>query len=395
MKKRIINWSGRGHNYTPEEIQTVVEVMGTADPLTQGRYLNLFEEKFKSFLGGRHSFAVSNCTNALELCAILSGIGPGDEVIIPAHTFCATAIPFARTGAVIKWADIDPATFVVNTQSIEALISARTKVIIVVHLYGLMAPMNEILELAEKNDILLVEDCAQSLGAEINSHKAGTFGDFACFSFHGAKNANTLGEGGMLSLKSEEHAELIPGLRHNGICPYENEREFYWKPAMSNVAVDIQSVWPHNFCLGEVQCALGSKLMDRIDSMIEERQARFRKFKAAMKGHSELVFQNIPEDYKHAHHLLVARYKSGAGIASRDDFINRMWNEHQVKVIVQYYPLYRYPLFKENGLGKADCPETDLFFDHMVSFPFHLWMSEDDFEYMIEVTLESLKSLGG
>ena len=393
LSKKSVNWSGKGHGCTEHEIKAAVNAIRTADPLTQGKYLSLFEKKFCDYLGAGRAFAVANCTNALDLSTVLSRLGTDDEVIIPAHTFCATAIPFARTGATIKWADIDPETRVVSEQSIRAVLSEKTKVIVVVHLYGLMAPMPEIMQLAAERNILVVEDCAQAIGATIDGRKAGTFGDFACFSFHGAKNMSTLGEGGMLVVRSEEIARLVPGLRHNGCCAYPGERKEYWKPAMSNVDVDIPGVWPYNFCLGEVQCAVGVALLERLDQMTSERIRRAKKFIDAMSGFSELSFQKNPDGYGHVFHLLSARYDGSETGKTRDDFIATMWEKHRVKIIVQYYPLYRYPLFQAHGFGDADCPHTDYFFDNMVSFPFHLWMNEDDFDYMIEVTVKTLEAL--
>ena len=110
-----------------------------------------------------------------------------------------------------------------------------------------------------------MEDCAQAPGASINGQKVGTFGDFGCFSFHGAKNMTTLGEGGMLTVKSDVDAALVPGIRHNSVRPFTGERDRYWVPAMSNVDLDIDGVWPNNFCLGEAQCALGSELLKTLD----------------------------------------------------------------------------------------------------------------------------------
>ncbi|MBF0233854.1 MAG: aminotransferase class V-fold PLP-dependent enzyme, partial [Desulfamplus sp.] len=298
MKKREINWSGRGHDYTDDEIDEIIDAVKTADPLTQGKNLSMFETSFKEYNGVKHAFAVANCTNSLDLAAVLSRIDEGDEVIIPAHTFCATAIPFARVGATIRWADIDSETRVVNLNTIKAVWTSKTKVIVVVHLYGLMAPMPEIMEFAASQGVLVVEDCAQAIGAEINGCKSGTFGDFACFSFHGAKNMSTLGEGGMLVVSADAGAELVSGLRHNGCRPYSGDRAHYWKPAMSNVDSDIKNVWPYNFCLGEVQCALGVKLLSRVDQMTDDRIARAHKFIGAMAGHAELSFQVVPEGYR-------------------------------------------------------------------------------------------------
>ncbi len=391
----IINWSGRSLEYNDDEINTVINVMKNTDPLTQGKYLEKFEEDFVQYSGVINAFAVSNCTNALELAAALSDIGEGDEVIIPGHTFCATAIPFARTGAKLVWADIDPDTRLISAETIKKLINKRTKVIVAVHLYGLMADMDSIMDIAKKNNCIVVEDCAQAMGAEYKGKKAGSIGDFGTFSFHCQKNITTLGEGGMLIVKSDSLAKKVPGLRHDGCRTYQPEREHYWIPAMGDVDMDLEGVWPYNFCLTEIQCALGSTLLKRLDEMNDKRIKRANFFKESVKDFPELSFQKIPYDSKHVYHLLSAKYDSKVTGKTNYDFIKIMAYEYKIKVIVQYYPLYRYPLFKKMGFGNADCPNTDDFFDNMVSFPFHLWMSDGDFDYMIDCTLKALKRLRG
>jgi dTDP-4-amino-4,6-dideoxygalactose transaminase len=389
----IIDWSGKAFDYNKEEIDTVVGLMKNTDPLTQGSYLKQFEKDFAQFNGTPNCFAVSNCTSALELAAILSGLKRGDEVIIPAHTFGATAIPFARTGAKIVWADINPDTRVVSAESIKKSITERTKVIVVVHLYGLMADMDPIVEIGRKNKCVIVEDCAQAIGAEYKRKKAGSYSDFGAFSFHCQKNLTTLGEGGMLTVKSDSLAKKVPGLRHNGCRSLRYDREHYWIPAMSDVDIDIKGCWPYNFCLNEIQCALGSKVLERLNEMNNLRIERATRFKEAVKEFPELSFQEVSPDHKHVYHLLSAKYDGKEFGKNNHDFIKIMAYRHKIKVIVQYYPLYRYPLFKKMGFGAADCPHTDDFFDNMVSFPFHLWMTENEFEYMIDSTRKTIKEL--
>lgn len=391
--KYKIPWSGRSVKYTKKEIAAVVKAMTTADPLTQGKYLKEFERDFSKYLGVKNSFAVANCTCALELSAILTGLKPGDEVIIPAHTFCATAITFARTGAKIIWADIDPKTRIISAETISKCISPDTKVIVIVHLYGLVADMDSIMDLAKKNNILVVEDCAQALGAKYKGKKAGSFGDFACFSFHCQKSLNTLGEGGMLVVKSDKMAQLAPGLRHNGVANFFGDREYYWIPAMTNVDLDIKGKLPYNFCIGEVQCALGIEALKNVDNANKERQQRAKKFITDLKSFPELSFQEFSDRENHVYHLLSAKYDGRKYGRDRNDLMKLLVEKYKIKPVVQYYPLYRYPLFKKIGFGDANCPNTDEFFDNMISFPFHVWMSESDFNYMIASTKKALEEL--
>jgi len=391
-EKMTINWSGRAFDYNEDEIAALVDAVRHADPMTQGKYLEQFEKDFAGYLGVKNCFAIANATNALDIAAILSGLKQDDEVIIPAHTFTASAYPFGRTGAKIVWADIDLDTRLISVDSIEKLITNKTKVIIAVHLYGLMANMNAILNIAKKNNIFVVEDCAQSIGAELDGKKAGSFGDCSVFSFHGQKNLTTLGEGGVIAVKSDELANKVPGLRHHGARPFPAGREHYWIPAMSNVDIDIEGVWPLNTCLGEPQCALASAVLKRLDSMNEKRINRAEKFIDELKEYPELSFQTVKKGYKHVYHLLAAMYEGKNG-KTNHDLIKILFYENNIRAIVQYYPLYRYPLYQKMGFGTANCPNTDKYYDNMISFPFHLWMSDDEFNYMIACTTNALKRL--
>ena len=388
-----VPWSGRGDKYTDEEIEYIVEAIKTADPLTQGRYQQEFESDFAEYTGVDHAFATTNCTAALTLAATLTGVGESDEVIIPAHTFAATAIPFAKTGAKIVWADIDPNTWTISPESIEKLITDKTKVIVPVHLYGLMADMDPIMELANKHSLVVVEDAGQAPGASYKGKKAGSIGDFGCFSFHTHKNMTTLGEGGMLTVKDPALARLIPGIRHNGMRPYIIEREYYWQPAMSNVDFDMLDVWPYKFCMSEPQAAAGTVQLKRLDAINTERKQRGKKFIAELSDYPELVFQTEPETHNHIYHLLPARFDAPKKGVNRDDVIERLAFKHKIKAIVQYSPLYRYPLFQKAGFGEADCPNTDKLFDNMVSFPFHRWLSDKEIDYQIDSIKETLEHL--
>jgi len=378
-----IPFSGRSHTYTEDEIRTVIEVMQTAVPLTQGRYQQDFQQKFCNYTGAEYAFAVNNATAALELSAQLCQFQSHDEVIIPAHTYTATAYPFLKKGANIVWADIDLSTRVVTAQTIEKCITPNTKAIVVVHLYGYCADMPEIIKIARAHNLLVIEDAAQALGVKIQGKMAGTFGDFGVFSFHSHKNITTLGEGGMIIVKDKKMAEILPMLRHHGHCSFKHEREHYWIPAMGNVdlpELNGESIWPNNYCLGEVECALGSKLLDRVEQMNAEKRQRAMQFIDAVDEFTELEFHREDTE-RHNYHLLVARMTSG----KRDSFIIRM-AEEGVQCVVQYYPLNRYDLYKKSGCGEENCPKTDQFFDNMISFPFHHMMSKKSFEEMITIT---------
>ena len=388
-----INFSGTGHKYTKEELNIVLQAMQNADPLTQGMYRDKFEKAFCEYNGNDFAFSVCNATAALELAAQLCLFKENDEIIAPSHTFTSSVYPFIKKGAKVVWCDIDLGTRVVNLKSIKKCITKNTKAIVVVHLYGYMIPdIEEIAKFAKENNILLIEDVAQAMGTETHGKKAGTFGDFSIFSFHSHKNITTLGEGGIIAVKDKKYADIIPMLRHNGHCAFEGERKEYWKPAMGNVDIPNLNgidLMPNNYCLGEVECALGTKLLDRLDQMNEFKRKRAVDFIDNLKDFRSIVFHRVDNE-SHNYHLLVAYIKGN----KRDQMMARLVYEKGIKCVVQYCPLNRYPLYRKLGFGNANCPNSDTFFDNMISFPFHHWMSDDDFSYMIKSTKEVAVELG-
>jgi len=388
--KYKIPFSGRAHSFTKEEQDTVIEVMQKANPLTQGVYQESFQKKFCNFMDVDYAFALNNATSALELCAQLCQFNLGDEVIIPSHTYTASAYPFLKKGAKIIWSDIDLETRVVTAKTIESCITSKTKAIVVVHLYGYCADMPKIMQLAKRHNLLVIEDSAQAIGAKIKGKMAGTFGDFGVFSFHSHKNITTLGEGGMLIVKDEKIASIVPLLRHHGHCDFSYDRKNYWLPAMGNLDFPElygNKLWPNNFCLGEVECALGEKLLERVELINADKRKRALQFIDELKEFTELEFHRV-DSTRHNYHLLVARFID----KKRDTFIEKM-SKKGVQCVVQYYPLNRYDFYRKAGYGDAKCPSADNFYDNMVSFPFSHIMDNQTFEDMIDITKTVLSEL--
>jgi dTDP-4-amino-4,6-dideoxygalactose transaminase len=379
--------------YTQEEIDAVVNVMKNAEGQTQGAYLRQFEEDFKQYSGANYVFAVDNATNALRLAAILCDLKPGDEVIIPGYTFCASAIPFGMSGVKIVWADMDPDTWEVSPEDIEKKITSHTKALVVVHLLGNPVDMKAIMAIAEKHHLRVVEDCAQAPGASIDGKKVGTFGDFGCFSFHGAKNITTLGEGGMLTVRSEKDAARVPGFRHNGVRPFTGDRPRYWKPAMSNVDIDMDGVWPYNFSIGEAQCALGSVLLKTLDKNNVILISQATKLRAALASVPEISIAKVPEGRRHIYHQFVMHFDGSKIGANRDDLLDFLTKEAGIRAIVQYHPLYRYPLFQKLGAGEQNCPRLEKWWDNSFSFPWWIGMPDETLDYLVSSVKAGIEAL--
>ena len=382
-----INWSGKSHKYLFKEKKYLMNVLNS-DNLTQGVEKIKFENSLRKYLNKQNIFCLNSAASALEIISVLLKINKNDEIIIPAHTYCASAIPFARKGAKIIWADIDLNTRTISYEDVKKKITKKTKAVVVVHLYGYAVDVKKFKNLSKK--VKIIEDCAQAFGAEINNKKVGTFGDFSCFSFHAQKNISTLGEGGAIYVKDNFLAKKVIGLRHNGHRNYKN-RKFYWVPAMGNVDQDLNGVWPFKFTLSEIQCAAGHLLLKRVDSLNKIRIKRAETFIKSLKNYP-LVFLSRFKGYRHVYHLLSAYVEPNNKI-NNHKLINILYQKYKIKCAVQYYPLYRYPLFKKMGFSNSSCPNTEKFYDNMISFPFHVWMSEKKFKYMISSTKKALDAL--
>ena len=390
-----VNFPARMRAYTEAEIGAVVAVMRNAEVQTQGAFMRQFEADFKAYTGANHAFAMDNATSALRLSAIMCRLGPGDEVIVPGYTFCATAIPFGMTGAKLVWADMDPQTWTVDPRDIERKVTKRTKALLVVHLLGMPVDMEAVMRIAQEHKLRVVEDCAQAPGASIGGRKVGSFGDFGCFSLHGAKNITTLGEGGVLTVRSDADAALTPGLRHNGVRPFPADRERYWVPAMSNVDLDLEGVWPNNFSIGEAQCALGSELLKTLDASNDILIAQATRMRAALAGIPELSCARIPAGYRHIFHQFVLHFDGSKFGKSRDDLLDHLTKEAGIRAIVQYHPLYRYPLFQKLGAGAHDCPALERWWDNSFSLPWWIGMPEETQDYLVDSVKAGISALKG
>jgi dTDP-4-amino-4,6-dideoxygalactose transaminase len=235
-----IDWSGRSHFYTKKEKDYLLKIIDKSDVLTHGPELDRFETGLKNYLKVNNIFVLNSAASALELIAELLSLKKGDEVIVPAHTYCASAIAFARNGAKIIWADLDLKTRTINFEDVKNKITKKTKAVVIVHLYGYAVDVEPFIKIARKKKIKIIEDCAQAFGAEIKKKKVGTLGDFSCYSFHAQKNFTTLGEGGAIYVKNNSLAKKIKGLRHNGHRNFKSKRKYYWLPAMGNLELDLK-----------------------------------------------------------------------------------------------------------------------------------------------------------
>lgn len=201
------------------ELAYVTDALQAGEVSSIGSYVRRFEEAYAVHCGVRHALATSNGTTALHLALMASGVGPGDEVIVPSFTFFATASAVTRLGARLVFVDIEPASYNLDAAQVAAAITAKTRAIIPVHLFGQCAAMDALCELAKSNAIAVVEDAAQAIGARYLGRPAGSWGDVGCFSFYPTKNLGGCGDGGMLTTSKSELAERLRLLAAHGMSP--------------------------------------------------------------------------------------------------------------------------------------------------------------------------------
>ena len=272
--------------------------------LVQGPHVEAFEEKFSAYTGAQHAIATSSCTTALHTSVAALGLKPGDEVIVPAFTWVATANVVEYLGARPVFCDVNLATFNIDPAAIEELITDRTVGLLPVHLFGLSADIDPIMELARKHGLWVVEDCACSFGGWYFGKHTGTFGEAGCFSFHPRKSITT-GEGGMITTQRDDFANLSRSLRDHGASRSDHARH-------ASSGAFLLSEYEHlgfNFRLTDIQGALGSAQMDRADDVLDKRRRRAALYDEMLADVEWLVTPVVPENYIHAYQAYVCLFR--------------------------------------------------------------------------------------
>ena len=386
----VVPYREMGPVYGLEEVQAVVEAM-QGDILTLGPLLKLFQQEFADYLGCEYAFGVSSCTGALEIATQLLEIGPGDEVIVPAITFIATAIPLLRVGAKVVFADLDPDTYLVTAETIAEKITDKTKAIYVVHMYGMPTDMDPIMELAARRGLRVVEDCAHCAGAEYKGRKTGTIGDIGCFSFHTVKNVTTLGEGGLLTTNHKEFADLVPCSRWVGMKMYQDQ-EHYWLPFFYDIK-RVKNGIPYNFCLGEVQANVGRVQLKKLDGMNRRRNEIAARMTEGIHDLEGISTPSVPPDRTHAFHLYPVLFDGSSLGADINDFIATLYYEFGVKTAPHYLPPYKFQIFQEMGYPDQLCPTAERIYSQLTNTPMNLALSDAQVDYMIASIRKTVEKL--
>lgn len=350
-----------------EEVQAVSAVLRSG-MVAQGPQVAAFEEEFSEHLvDGAEAIAVNSGTSALHLGLLAAGIGVGDEVIVPSFTFAATGNSVAITGATPVFADIEPDSFCLSPESIEASITPRTRGILPVHLYGHPAAMDRIAQIAERHGLAVFEDAAQAHGASLGGTRVGTFGTFGAFSLYPTKNM-TAGEGGMVTTREPEIARRVRLLRNQGM-----EKRY------SNELVGL------NNRMTDIHAAIGRVQLGKVDAWTKQRQANAAFLDENLEG---VVVPPVAEGAVHVYHQYTIRVQG----TDRDRFQQALRDEWQVGSGV-YYPIpnHRLPSLAPYAPG-LDLPETERAAREVVSLPVHPSLSQADLERIVEAVNKCAKA---
>lgn len=346
--------------------------------LTQGPKVAAFEQEFARIHGVKHAIAVSNCTTALHLALIALGIQPGDEVLVPAFTWVATANAVLYCGAKPVLVDIDLQTFNIDINEIEKKITSKTQAIIPVHLFGLCANVPEIKE--RYPHLKIVEDGACAAGAAIGEKYAGSLGDIGCFSFHPRKSVTT-GEGGMLTTMNDEIAEKLNCLRNHGASASEEQRHKGSKPFI----LPSFEMIGYNYRMTDLQGAIGVIQIKKLNYFIEERDKWAKYYSNELGKIPWLKTPYIPEGYKHGWQSYVLLVDEKKSPLSRNEFMKHLQQHgissrpgtHAVHMLNVYRKMFNY--------RDEDFPNARKANNCSVAIPLHNCMNAEDFEYVVNV----------
>jgi len=357
-----------------EEIQAVAERL-LSGWVVQGPKVAEFERLWAEFVGARFARATSSCTTALHLALLSLGVDPGDEVIVPAFTWVATANAVEYCSAKPVFVDIDPRTFNIDPAQIESKITPRTKVILPVHEFGLSADMDAIMAVARKHNLHIVEDAACACGTRYHGQHVGTFGDVGCFSFHPRK-AITTGEGGMLTTDDKDKARLFEVLRSHG-----SETSDLARHEEKSFALPEFNKLGFNYRMTDIQGAIGVEQMKKLDWILEQRRARVHRYTQQLSGLPGLVLPIEPERYTHVYQSYVTLVEGGhaerdrVALALQDKGIATRQGTHALHALGYYREKYDFK--------PEDCPNAWAADQQSMALPLYATMTDEEQDYVI------------
>lgn len=368
-------------NFDEEEEKAVMEVL-KSKWISSGPKCNALEEKFAAMLGVKYAIAVSSCTAALHLAMLAMGLGEGDEVIVPSLTFVATVNAVRYTGAIPVFCDIEgKEQITIAPEQIEALITPKTKAIVVMHYAGYACDMNKIMEIADRHNLKVIEDACHGPMSEYHGKKLGTIGNVGCFSFFSNKNIST-GEGGMVVTNDEQAYEAMKLMRSHGMTTMSYERS---KGHSTNY--DVVKLG-YNYRLDDIRAAIGIAQLDKLEPDIEKRN-RIRESYIRHLEDDRIVIPFKADKEKSASYIFPVVLSSGN--SEQRDALREFLAKNGVQTSVHYPPVHKFKIY-ESYATKA-LPNTEYVADCEFTLPMYGALTEEQIVYICEKVIEGLDAI--
>ena len=336
-----------------------------------GPVVEELEQKIVTYCEAKYAVGVSSGTDALLISLMAAGIKEDDEVITTPFTFFATAGSISRLGAKPVFVDIEPDTFNIDTKQIEENITRKTRAILPVHLYGQCVDMDPVLDLAQKNNLVVIEDAAQAIGSKYKGRRAGSMGDYGCFSFFPTKNLGGFGDGGMVTMNSEELYEQVKILRVHG-----SHSKYYHKMIGGNFRLDA------------IQAAVVLAKLKYLDKWTEKRRANAQTYNRLFKEMGMTDSLTLPSEVipHHVYNQYVIRVKD------KRDELRSFLGENNISTEIYYpLPLHLQDCYLSLGYKKGNLPESEKAADETIALPIFPELTTDQLEYVVATITHFLK----
>lgn len=348
------------------EIDSAIQDVLDSTHFVLGENVSKFEEEFASFCNAKYSVGLNNGTSALHLALLANGIGKGDEVITTPNTFAATAAAITYTGAMPRFVDIDEETYNMDTNKLEKAITKNTKAVIPVHLYGQPADMKQIMEIAKKHNLLIIEDACQAHGAEHYGKKV-PISEIGCFSFYPGKNLGAYGEGGSIVSSDKEFTDIVRAYRQHG-----------------EISKNVHKYVGYNYRLEEIQAAVLRVKLRHLGKWLQMRRKNASLYNEKLKNAD--IVTPIEKNYnKHVYHLYVVRTKN------RQKLVEHL-SSREIQTGIHYpTPIHLQEAYGFLGYKKGSFPVAEQYAEEILSLPMYPELKEDEISYVAEAIKKKFK----
>lgn len=348
--------------------------------VTQGPRVQEFEEKFAKYTGSKFAVAVSNCTTALHLSLLVSGINRGDEVICPSLSYIATANAIVHAGGIPVFADVDPNTSNIDPVHTEKLITQKTKAILVVHQVGIPCDIDAFKLICKKHNLKLIEDAACAAGSSYKGQKIGSHSDLVCFSFHPRKVITT-GDGGMICTGNEEYYDRLKLLRQHGMSINDRLRHESGK-VMFEEHIEVG----YNYRMTDIQAAVGINQLEKLDMLVEERSRIANRYLEAFSKIASFELPSIQEGSTTNWQSFIIRLKENSKV-KRDELMQLLLDKG-ISTRRGIMTAHREKAY--NHYPKVNLPVSEAISDNSITLPLYFPMKKEEIEFVIDMVTELL-----